>query len=111
MIGVCNKFINPYLYYLGSESEQRLDLDVIEANTSLLGDILKLGETSERDNVEVIMLIGTTGSGKSAMINTIHTVLTGKSYQIARMGSGNATSVTLDLTRSVIYVIMFCSVL
>ncbi|XP_053372602.1 uncharacterized protein LOC123561127 isoform X2 [Mercenaria mercenaria] len=82
----------------GSEN-QLVDLDVAEENAALLEEIIDLLERSDREHAEVIMLIGKSGAGKSAMISTIHKVLTGKYYQIARQGSGKAQSVTLDLGR------------
>jgi ABC-type lipoprotein export system ATPase subunit len=52
-------------------------------------------------DAEVIMLIGQSGAGKSAMLNTVHMVLTGENFPYARQGAGHAQSVTLDIERFV----------
>jgi ABC-type phosphate/phosphonate transport system ATPase subunit len=72
-----------------------LDLE----NASLLDEIVELLDMGR--DAEVIMLIGQSGAGKSAMLNTIHRVLTGENYTLTKQGSGHAQSVTLDLGRFV----------
>jgi predicted GTPase len=77
--------------------------DIRRKNEELLDKILQRCERSDREGPEVIMLIGRSGAGKSALINTIHQVITGEYYKIAKHGSGHAKSVTLDLGRYLKY--------
>ncbi|XP_060553863.1 uncharacterized protein LOC132714942 [Ruditapes philippinarum] len=66
-------------------------------NASLLDEIVRLLNMGR--DAEVIMLIGQSGAGKSAMLNTIHRVLTGENFTLAKQGAGHVQSVTLDLGR------------
>ncbi|XP_045208350.2 uncharacterized protein LOC123560161 [Mercenaria mercenaria] len=72
--------------------------DEDENETSLSG-IFDLLESPDCESPEVILLIGRSGAGKSALINTLHKVLTGKYYPIAKHGSGKALTVTMELNR------------
>ncbi|XP_060592358.1 uncharacterized protein LOC132747071 [Ruditapes philippinarum] len=76
-----------------ASASDSLDLE----NASLLDEIVELLDMGR--DAEVIMLIGQSGAGKSAMLNTIHRVLTGENYTLTKQGSGHAQSVTLDLGR------------
>ncbi|XP_053372582.1 uncharacterized protein LOC123560159 [Mercenaria mercenaria] len=77
--------------------EEKMSLE--EENDSLLEEVFELLEGPDCDNPEVILLIGRSGAGKSSLVNTLHMVLTGRFYMIAKQGSGQAQTVTLDLLR------------
>ncbi|XP_053391670.1 uncharacterized protein LOC123561146 [Mercenaria mercenaria] len=70
-----------------------------EENDSLLEEVFELLESPDCENPEVILLIGRSGAGKSSLVNTLHKVLTGRFYTIAKQGSGQTQTVTLDLLR------------
>ncbi|XP_060567620.1 uncharacterized protein LOC132726325 isoform X2 [Ruditapes philippinarum] len=78
------------MYLLLSHS---LDIE----NASLLGEIVELLDMGR--DAEVIMLIGQSGADKSVMLNTVHRVLTGENFTLARQGTGYLQSVTLDFER------------
>jgi len=53
----------------------------------------------DRRKPEVVLLLGTSGSGKSALINTVVRAISGKHYEKALLGHGIAASKTLTLQR------------
>lgn len=74
-------------------------MDIAGTNKRLLEDIVQLCRLEDREKPEVILLIGKIGAGKSAFINTVYKVFTGRYHEIARQGAGSAQSVTVELQR------------
>ncbi|XP_052222385.1 uncharacterized protein LOC127838595 [Dreissena polymorpha] len=70
---------------------------VLEENTALLLEIAQLCNRPDRKTPEVLFLLGATGVGKSAMVNTIIKALCGKYFPKARTGHGLAATKTLTL--------------
>ncbi|XP_053372996.1 uncharacterized protein LOC123561149 [Mercenaria mercenaria] len=69
-------------------------------NEALLDEIIEACECiDDEDANHVILLIGSIGVGKSSFINTLHKVLTGKYFIIAKQGRGVTQSVTGELLR------------
>ncbi|XP_052220719.1 uncharacterized protein LOC127837564 isoform X2 [Dreissena polymorpha] len=70
---------------------------VQEENTALLLEIAQLCNRPDRKTPEVLFLLGATGVGKSAMVNTIIKALCGKYFPKAKTGHGLAATKTLTL--------------
>jgi predicted GTPase len=68
-------------------------------NKALIDEIIELLNNPDFESPEVILLLGSSGAGKSSLVNTLYGVLTGRYYAIAKQGSGETQSVTLDLLR------------
>ncbi|XP_052220814.1 uncharacterized protein LOC127837596 isoform X2 [Dreissena polymorpha] len=66
-----------------------------KTNKVLLREIADLCKREDRKTPEVILLLGSTGVGKSSMVNTIIKALTGKYFYKAKSGRGREGSVTL----------------
>ncbi|XP_052216692.1 uncharacterized protein LOC127834714 [Dreissena polymorpha] len=76
------------------EMEQE-KLNIREENTDLICEIADLCKRPDRTGPEVILLLGSVGVGKSAIVNTIIKAMTGKHYHKAKTGRGNTASKTL----------------
>lgn len=68
-------------------------------NKALIDEIIELLNNPDFESPEVILLLGSSGAGKSSLVDTLYGVLTGRYYAIAKQGSGETQSVTLDLLR------------
>lgn len=81
-------------------SSEACDFDEVkDENTQLLLDLANLCYRQDRKDVENILLLGMSGAGKSALVNTVIKVIAGKYIPKAHVGKGTAASKTLCLTR------------
>ncbi|KAL4229081.1 hypothetical protein ACF0H5_012120 [Mactra antiquata] len=76
---------------IGSADGDQTHPDGIE---SLVNEL----KNQNRDTVDVILLLGLPGTGKSSFINTLHKALIGKYKPIAKAGAGIDQSITADIT-------------
>ena len=68
-------------------------------NTELMIDIARLCNRKDRSKVENIFLLGRSGAGKSALVNTLIKVIAGQYIPKAKVGAGVTQSKTLTLER------------
>ncbi|XP_053372584.1 uncharacterized protein LOC123561133 [Mercenaria mercenaria] len=73
--------------------------NVRSENVQLLIDIAHLCNRKDRTRVENIFLLGKSGAGKSALVNTVIKVIAGKYLPKAKVGAGVTQSKTLTLER------------
>jgi predicted GTPase len=66
-------------------------------------DIAHLCNRRDRSKVENIFLLGKSGAGKSALVNTVIKVISGKYTPKAKVGAGTTQSKTLNLERYLNY--------
>ncbi|XP_052253598.1 uncharacterized protein LOC127859974 isoform X2 [Dreissena polymorpha] len=83
------------LIEMEDEEKKTMEDEVKKTNEALLREIADLCKREDRKTPEVILLLGSTGVGKSSMVNTIIKALTGKYFYRARSGRGLVGSVTL----------------
>jgi len=69
-----------------------------EENVQLFESVIQLTSLPSRKQRETLLLFGLPGSGKTSIINTIYSELTGIDGAVASAGGGNAQFKTLDFT-------------
>ncbi|KAH3808756.1 hypothetical protein DPMN_137114 [Dreissena polymorpha] len=60
------------------------------------------------NNPEVLLLLGSVGVGKSAIVNTIIKAITGKHFPKAKVGRGLVASTTLAFEWQIYYLLYMC---
>lgn len=81
------------------EKEENGDEQIRQENIELMIEIAHLCNRRDRSKVENIFLLGRSGAGKSALVNTVIKVISGKYTPKAKVGAGGTQSKTLNLER------------